>query len=132
LVLELARVLLRDEPVSIEVLSTELMVGEALAAIEGKAPVAVVVPSLAPAGLTAARHLCMRLHARLPSLALVAARLGDSATEVDERVAMLEAAGCAVVPVSLSELKSALQRIVRASQGRAVASAVPLARVNQG
>ena len=31
-----------------------------------KAPAAVLVPSLTPGGLTPARHLCMRLHARIP------------------------------------------------------------------
>ena len=66
--LELARVLLRGEHATLEVLPPDMMIGEALAAIEAKAPAAVVVPSLPPAGLTPARHLCMRLHARIPSL----------------------------------------------------------------
>jgi hypothetical protein len=116
LVLELARVLLREEPASLEVLPAELMIGEALAAIEAKAPAAVVIPSLPPAGLTPARHLCLRLHARIPPLKLVAARLGDPEAEVVERVALLETAGCSEVPTSLAALKSALQRIVRAAR----------------
>jgi hypothetical protein len=132
LVLELARVLLRDEPVTIEVLSTELMVGEALAAIEAKAPVAVVVPSLPPAGLAPARHLCMRLRERMPSLALIAARLGDSGSDVNERVAMLEAAGCTAVPASLAELKSALQRVAHAAPSGAPVVRAPFAKVVQG
>jgi hypothetical protein len=132
LVLELARVLLRDEPVTIEVLSTELMVGEALAAIEAKAPVAVVVPSLPPAGLAPARHLCMRLRERMPSLALIAARLGDSGSDVNERVAMLEAAGCTAVPASLAELKSALQRVAHAAPSGAPVVRAPFAKVFQG
>jgi predicted PurR-regulated permease PerM len=132
LVLELARVLLRDEPVTIEVLSIELLVGEALAAIEAKAPVAVVVPSLPPAGLAPARHLCMRLHERMPSLPLIAARLGDSASDVNERVAMLEAAGCTAVPASLAELKSALQRVVHAAPSGAPVVRAPFAKVVQG
>ncbi len=89
--------LLRDEPVTLEVLSTDMMIGEAMAAIEAKAPAAVVVPSLPPAGLTPARHLCMRLHARIPPLPLIAARLGDPESEVAERVALLEGAGCSEV-----------------------------------
>jgi predicted PurR-regulated permease PerM len=113
LVLELVRVLLRDEPVTVEVLSTDMMLGEALAAIEAKAPAAVVVPSLPPAGLTPARHRCMRLHARVPALTLVGTRLGDPESEVAGRVAVLGAAGCTEVPGSLSELKATLQRIVR-------------------
>ncbi|HET7925826.1 MAG TPA: AI-2E family transporter [Rhodanobacteraceae bacterium] len=114
-VLELARVLLRGEPLTLEVLSTDLMTGEALAAIEAKAPAAVVVPSLPPAGLAPARQLCMRLHARIPALPLVAARLGDPESEAGDRVALLETAGCADVADSLAALKSTLQRIARSA-----------------
>ena len=123
LVLELARVLLREQHASLEVLPAELMLGEALVAIEAKAPAAVVVPSLPPAGLTPARHLCLRLHARIPALKIVAARLGDPDSEVVERVALLETAGCSEVPTSLTALKSTLQGIVRAAlEGTAVAA----------
>jgi len=115
LVLELVRVLLRDEPVTLEVLSTDMMMGEAMAAIEAKSPAAVVVPSLPPAGLTPARHACMRLRARVPTLKLVGTRLGDPESEVAGRVALLKTAGCNEVPASLSELKATLQRIVRAA-----------------
>jgi predicted PurR-regulated permease PerM len=114
-VLELARVLLRGEPVTLEVLSTDLMVGEALTAIEAKAPAAVVVPSLPPAGLAPARQLCMRLHARLPALPLVAARLGDPESELGDRAALLRTAGCAEVATSLTALKSTVGRIGRAA-----------------
>lgn len=113
LVLELVRVLLREESAMLEIVAPDLMTGEALAAIEAKAPAAVLIPSLPPAGLTPARHLCLRLHARLPRLVLIGVRLGDPASEVDERVALLETAGCTEVPASLPALKSVLQRIVR-------------------
>ena len=132
-VLEIARVLLRDEPATLEVLSTDLMVGEAMEAIEAKTPAAVVIPSLPPAGLTPARHLCMRLHARIPRLVLIAARLGDPPGEINERVALLETAGCTEVPASLSALKDALQRIVRgARSGAPVTGAPVLARAGHG
>jgi predicted PurR-regulated permease PerM len=114
-VLELARVLLRDEPLTLEVLSTDLMSGEALAAIEQRAPAGVIVPSIPPAGLTPARQLCMRLHARLPDLPIVAARLGDPESEFADRAEVLETAGCAEVSASLVALKSAVQHIVRAT-----------------
>lgn len=114
-VLELARVLLRDEPLTLEVLSTDLMSGEALAAIEKRAPAAVIVPSIPPAGLTPARQLCIRLHARLPELPIVAARLGDPESEFTDRAEVLETAGCAEIPGSLVALKSVVQRIVRAA-----------------
>lgn len=116
LVLELVRVLVCDERMDIEILSTDLMIGEALTAIAAKSPAAVVVPSLPPAGLTPARHLCMRLHAHAPSLPLIAARLGDPASELNGRVAVLEAAGCAEVASSLAELRSILQRVARSSK----------------
>jgi predicted PurR-regulated permease PerM len=133
LVLELARVLVRDERMEIEILSTDLMVGEALATIAAKSPAAVLVPSLPPAGLTPARHLCLRLHARTPGLPLIAARLGDPAGEVHERVGMLEAAGCSEVASSLAELRSVLQRIARSTLGHRPAMAGPtLATANRG
>jgi hypothetical protein len=91
------------------------------------------VPSLPPAGLTPARHLCMRLHARLPRLVLVAARLGDPESEVAERVAMLGAAGCSDVAVSLGALKATLERIVRAAAAEsAAARPLPLVAARNG
>jgi predicted PurR-regulated permease PerM len=132
LVLEMARVLLRDDAATLEVLSTDLMMGEAMAAIEAKAPAAVVIPSLPPAGLTPARHLCLRLHARIPRLVLVAARLGDPEGEVNERVALLQAAGCTEVPASLVELKNTLQRIVRGALAGAPVTGGELAKVGHG
>jgi hypothetical protein len=125
LVLELTRVLVRGEPVTLEILSMDLMVGEVISAIEAKAPAAVVVPSLPPAGLTPARQLCMRVHARAPAMPLVAARLGDPEADVADRVALLETAGCTHVAPSLDELRATIQRIVRAtSRGAPVAVAV--------
>ena len=114
-VLEIVRALLRAEPLTLEVLSTDLMTGEALAAIEAKAPAAVIVPSLPPAGLAPARQLCMRLRARVPTVPLVAARLGDPESEAADRVALLETAGCAEVAVSLGALKNTLARIARSA-----------------
>jgi predicted PurR-regulated permease PerM len=123
-VLEVVRALLRGEPMTFELLSTDLMTGEALERIEAKAPAAVVVPSLPPAGLTPARQLCMRLKARLPTLPLVAARFGDPESEVADRVALLETAGCVEVATSLGAVKSTVQRIVRnALQGTPTAGA---------
>jgi hypothetical protein len=134
LVLELARVLVREERIEIEILSTDLMIGEALATIAGKSPAAVIVPSLPPAGLTPARHLCLRLHARSPSLPLIAARLGDPAADVHERVGVLEAAGCSEVASSLAELRSILQRLARSKLGRrpAMVDGPTLATANRG
>jgi predicted PurR-regulated permease PerM len=132
LVLEIARVLLREEHVTLEVLSTDLMIGEALEAIEAKAPAAVVIPSLPPAGLTPARHFALRLHARIPRLVLIGARLGDPESELAERVAMLETAGCTEVLATLPELKSALQRIVRGALRGAPVTAPTLAAARNG
>jgi hypothetical protein len=131
-VLELVRVLLRSEPINFEVLSTDLMIGEALEHIEAKAPAAVVVPSLPPAGLTPARQLCMRLRARMPELPLVAARLGDPESEIADRVALLETAGCMEVAVSLAALKSTVQRIVRNTPKGVAPAGTALARTSHG
>ena len=132
LVLELARVLLRGEPARLEVLPTDMMTGEALAEIAKRAPAAVVVPSLPPAGLTPARHLCMRVHARLPDLPLVAARLGDAQGERKDRAAVLEAAGCTAVAVSLDALGATLKRIARAAEGGVPIVGTTLAAAGRG
>jgi predicted PurR-regulated permease PerM len=132
LVLELTRVVLRDEPATLEVLPADMMVGEAMAAIEAKAPAAVVVPSLPPAGLTPARHLCMRLHARIPALPLVAARLGDPESEAADRIGMLQGAGCGEVASTLPALKSALQRIVRSALRGVPVSSKAMTAANRG
>jgi len=109
------------------------MIGEALAAIEAKSPNAVVVPSLPPAGLTPARQLCIRLRARMPGLPLVAARLGDPESEVADRVALLETAGCVDVATSLGALRSTLQRIVRnAIDGTPTASTARARKARSG
>jgi predicted PurR-regulated permease PerM len=131
-VLELTRVLLRDEPLELEVLSPDLMIGEALSAIEAKAPATVVIPSLPPAGLAPARQLCMRLHARIPALPLVAARLGDPESELGDRAALLETAGCAQVATSLSALKNTLGRIARAAVRGAPTTSTARAASGQG
>lgn len=115
LVLEIVRVLLRGENARLEVLPTDMMTGEAVAEIAAREPAAVVVPSLPPAGLTTARQLCMRVHARQPAVPLVAARLGDPESERKERAAVLEAAGAACVAVSLETLLEALKRVVSAA-----------------
>ncbi|HEX7235868.1 MAG TPA: AI-2E family transporter [Gammaproteobacteria bacterium] len=131
-VLELARVLLRGEALTLEVLSTDLMTGEALAAVEAKAPAAVVVPSLPPAGLAPARQLCMRLHARIAALPLVAARLGDPESEVGDRVALLQTAGCASVATSLDALRATLRRIAGGAPQSAPEAGMALAASSRG
>ena len=132
LVLELARVMLRDEAARLEVLPTDLMTGEALAEIAARAPAAVVVPSLPPAGLTPARQLCMRVHARSPSLPLVGARLGDPESERKERAAVLETAGCSSVATSLEALVDTLKLIVNAAAKGAPIVGTTLAAVGRG
>jgi hypothetical protein len=116
--LELARVQLRHEPVTFEILAPQRMIGEVIEAIETKAPAAVVVPSLSPGGLAPARHLCRRLRGRGRSVKLLGARLGDLAEDADARVEQLKAAGCTDVTSSLTELVSRLKIVARAEARR--------------
>jgi hypothetical protein len=73
----------------------------------------------------------MRLRARMPALPLVAARLGDPESELGDRAAMLETAGCAEVATSLAALKSTLGRIARAAL-RGAPAGTALAASGQG
>jgi predicted PurR-regulated permease PerM len=135
LFLEVVRLSLRDEQVSLDVVPPGRMPGEAVAAIEEIAPAAVVIPSLSPGGLTKARNLCRRLRGRVPGSKVVGARLGDSAVDAEERARLLRDCGCAEVATSLEELKRTLSVVVRAAR-RATVDAraegnLALARVGQ-
>jgi predicted PurR-regulated permease PerM len=135
LFLEVVRLLLRDEHVSLDVVPPGRMPGEAVAAITEIAPAAVVVPSLSPGGLTKARNLCRRLRGRVPGAKIVGARLGDSAVDAEERARLLRDCGCGEVATSLEELKRTLSVVVRAAR-RATVDAraegnLALARVGQ-
>ena len=110
--LQLLRVLLRDEPCELEVLSAEMLIGERVATVETQRPSAVCLTSLPPGDLTALRHVCKRLRARQPEIKLIVARLG-AAKKTARSAELLRAAGAQEVISTLTELRDAVQRLVR-------------------
>ncbi len=110
--LQLLRVLLRDEPCELEVLSAEMLSGERVARVETQRPAAVCLTSLPPGDLTALRHACKRLRARQPEIKLIVGRLG-AAKKTARSAELLRAAGAQEVISTLTELRDAVQRLVR-------------------
>jgi hypothetical protein len=110
--LQLVGGLLRDEHCELKTLPADMLIGERIAEIEKQKPAAVCVVSLPPGDLTALRHACKRLRARLPELRLIVGRLGapKATARSDE---LLRAAGALQVLPTLAELRDALQRLVR-------------------
>jgi predicted PurR-regulated permease PerM len=113
LALHLLRPLLRKDLCAFEILSPESLIGERIAAIETQRPAAVCLVSLPPGDIAASRHASKRLRARLPSLALVVARLGSAAPR--RRETALEALAPRDAVSSLTELRDALERVVPAA-----------------
>ena len=110
--LQLLRVLLRDEPCELEVLSPEMLSGERVARVETQRPSAVCLTSLPPGDLTALRQVCKRLRARQPEIKLIVGRLG-AAKKTARSAELLRAAGAQEVISTLTELRDAVQRLVR-------------------
>jgi predicted PurR-regulated permease PerM len=135
LFLEVVRISLREEQVTVEIVPPGRMPGEAVAIVAEIGPAAIVVPSLPPGGLTKARNLCKRLRGRVPGAKVVGARLGDNEVDGAEHARLLRECGCAEVATSLDELKRMLSVVVRAARRATVdARAEPdlaLARVGQ-
>jgi predicted PurR-regulated permease PerM len=113
--LELVKALLRGEHATFEILSSDMLIGETIEAVERQRPAAVIIPSLPPAGLSASRHMCKRLKSRLPELRMLVARLHGAATP-ERSGKLLELAGCDRVAGSLEELRDSLRQIVRNAQ----------------
>jgi predicted PurR-regulated permease PerM len=120
--LQLLAVMLRAEHCTLEILSSERLVGERIAEIVDRTPAAICIPSMPPGDLTGVRHACKRLRARLPTTKLIAGRLGASPV-ADRSNRLLAAAGCEVVTSSLDDMRKVLRRIVRDAATAAMPSA---------
>src|SRR5690606_411361 len=105
-------VLLRTARGDFEILPSEALLGEKIAEVEAKRPAAVCVLSLPPGDLTATRHAAKRLHARVPSVAVIVGRLGAGAAPERSR-RLLRTAGIRDVGFSLQKLEELLGPIVR-------------------
>ncbi len=102
--LELLNAVCSDVACRIEVLSSDLLQAERLAAIRERSPDVVIVSSLPPGDLPHARQMCKRLKASGAARRIVVARWGKGATT--DRSQQLVAAGADDVVSTIAELES--------------------------
>lgn len=96
---------------AVEVASPDLLVSEAIAVVEARAPAAVVIGALAGAGHALhLRSLCKRLRARFPDLPIVVGWWGADGGDEAARDAVV-AAGADRVTVSLADACAQLQEL---------------------
>ncbi len=96
---------------ALDVASPDLLVSEAIAVVEARAPAAVLIGALAGAGHPLhLRYLCKRLRARFPDLPIVVGWWGADGGDEAARDAMV-AAGADRVTVSLADACAQLQEL---------------------
>jgi hypothetical protein len=110
--LQLLSVMLREVHCTLEILSSETLIGERIGEVEARKPSAVCIVSLA-GDLMATRHVCKRLRARLPDLPVLVGRLVSSRKAPARSCQVLKAVGARHVVSTLEELRDLLQQVVR-------------------
>jgi hypothetical protein len=84
-----------------------VLVAEVAADVEAERPAVVCIASVAPGGLSHARHLCKRLRARFPDLTIVVGRYGLH-PELSAEGESLRAAGATAVGLTVRETQEIL------------------------
>jgi AI-2E family transporter/B12 binding protein len=96
---------------SVDVASPDLLVSEAIAVVEARAPAAVLIGALAGAGHALhLRYLCKRVRARFPDLPIVVGWWGADGGDEAARDAMV-AAGADRVTVTIADACAQLQEL---------------------
>ena len=131
IVLLMLRQQLDPERFAVEVASPDLLVSEAIAAVEARAPAAVLIGALAGGAGHALhlRYLCKRLRTSFPDLPIVVGWWGADGGDDAAGDAMV-AAGASRVTVSLAEACAHLMEVapLQRPPGPSAAAAVPLMR----
>lgn len=86
-----------------------VLVAEVVADVDAERPAVVCIASVAPGGLSHARHLCKRLRARFPDLTIVVGRYGLH-PELPAEGESLRAAGATAVGLTVRETQEILAR----------------------
>ncbi len=109
--LQMLRQRLDPSRFTVDVASPDLLVSEAIAVVEARAPATVLIGALAGAGHPLhLRYLCKRLRARFPDLPIVVGWWGADGGDEAARDAMV-AAGADRVTVSLADACAQLQEL---------------------
>jgi predicted PurR-regulated permease PerM len=110
LALEMVRQLLVPARYRIEVSGTGMLTAEAVAWVDLHRPALLCIGSVAPGGLSQARHLCMRLRSQCPELKIVVGRWGLHDERDTDRQQLL-AAGADHVETTVLETQRVLAQV---------------------
>jgi predicted PurR-regulated permease PerM len=110
LALEMVRHLLDPARYRIEVSGTGMLTAEVVAWVDLHRPALLCIGSVAPGGLSQARHLCKRLRAQCPELKIVIGRWGLHDERETDRQQLL-AAGADHVETTLLDTQRALAQV---------------------
>ena len=118
---------LDPERFTLDIASPDLLVSEAIAAVEAQEPAAVLIGALAGAGHALhLRYLCKRLRSHFPDLPIVVGWWGADGGEDAARDAMV-AAGADRVTVSLAEACAHLRELAPLQRASDAAPVVAIA-----
>ncbi len=125
--LQMLRQQLDPSRFTVDVASPDLLVSEAIAVVEARAPAAVLIGALAGGGHALhLRYLCKRLRARFPDLPIVVGWWGADGGDEAAREAMV-AAGADRVTASLADACAQLQELASLQRGPRSTAAAAIA-----
>jgi hypothetical protein len=94
----------------VQVIGSAALTAEVIEKTAKDEPAVVCVGSLAPGGVSHARHLCKRLRARFPDIKLIVGRFGTDRS-LDEHRALLEEAGADEVKLTIADVCTHLKNL---------------------
>jgi predicted PurR-regulated permease PerM len=110
LALEMVRHLLDPARYRIEVIGASMLTAEVIAWVDLHRPALLCIGTVAPGGLSQARHLCKRLRSQCPELKIVVGRWGLHDEKVTDRQHLL-AAGADYVETTVLDTQRALAQV---------------------
>ena len=104
LALEMLGIVLGSAPWEVEILSSEMLASEIVAAVIERSPAVICIAALPPGGLSHARYLCKRLKAGIPEVKIAVGRWGLH-SNIEENRAELKEVGADDVETTLIETR---------------------------
>jgi predicted PurR-regulated permease PerM len=98
------------------------LVSDIVALVESERPDVLCIGSVPPGGLSHAKHLCLRVRARFPNVAILVGRWGLYAEDLGKTRTALEGAGATALSTRLSEARLQLQELAQRLPAHQVAA----------
>ena len=98
------------------------LVSDIVALVESERPHALCIGSVPPGGLSHAKHLCLRVRARFPDVAILVGRWGLYAEDLEKTRTALEGVGATALSTRLSEARLQLQELAQRLPTHEIAS----------